>query len=214
MDASCDCRDWPGGLSFAHLNLRQNPFGELSRQERPALAVVDVEDVVERLNSPGYAAQFVGPKGSGKTTHLLAIQDKFPHAGYVHIPEGERRPIPDGCPLIVDEAQRLTRLQRFRLFGQRVPLVLGTHEDFERALRRAGRDVETLSVAGRVNPDRLHVLINLRIAWFRRGPGPVPRVSLATAEVLLTRCGSDLRAVEGLLYDRFQEMREVGNVEV
>ena len=214
MDASCDCLKSPGGLSFARLNLRQNAFGELSSLERAALAVVDVEHVVARLNNPGYAAQFVGQKGCGKTTHLLAIRDKFPLAGYVHIPEGERRALPDGCPLIVDEAQRLTRLQRFRLFGQKVPLVLGTHQDFGRALRRAGRTVETLSVGSRMDPDRLHVLINRRIRWFRRGPGPVPWVSRATAERILARCGPDLRAIEGLLYHRFQEMREVDDVQV
>ena len=214
MDANCDCLEWPGGLSFAQLNLRWSPFGELSSLEWASLASVDVEHVVSRLCNPSYAAQFAGQNECGKTTHLLAIRDKFPHAGYVHIPEGEPRAIPDGCPLIVDEAQRLTRLQRFRLLGRRVPLVLGTHEDFGRALRRAGRDVETLSVGSPTDPNRLYVLVNRLIRRFRRGPGHVPWVSRATAELLVARCGPDLRAIEGLLYHRFQEMREVEYVQV
>ena len=62
------------GLAFAHLNLRRNPFGEPLRAERGELAVADrsmLEEWVERLQRPGFAVQFLGGCGRGKTTHLL-----------------------------------------------------------------------------------------------------------------------------------------------
>ena len=95
-------------LPYVHLNLRRNPFGEFSEDERTALAVVNVDGICTRLDSPEYAVQFVGEKGYGKTTHLLAILARCSGAGYVHIPEGERAEVPDGCPILIDEAQRLT----------------------------------------------------------------------------------------------------------
>jgi hypothetical protein len=64
-------------LPYAHLNLRRNPFGEFSEDERTALALVDIEPIIERLNNPGYVVQFVGEKGYGKTTHLLAIRSRL-----------------------------------------------------------------------------------------------------------------------------------------
>jgi len=70
--------DRPIALPFAHLNLRRNPFGELDLSQRAALAVVDVDRFVRRLAQPGYAVQFTGDRGRGKTTHLLAILRHFP----------------------------------------------------------------------------------------------------------------------------------------
>jgi len=38
--------------------------------------------------------------------------------------------------------------------------------------------------------------------------------SRATAELLLVRCALDLCAIDGLLYNRFQETREIDDVHV
>lgn len=199
-------------LPYAHLNLVRNPFGELSTEEWAELAVVETEPLLSSLSTERAAIQFLGDKGYGKTTHLLALKAVCPQAGYVHIPEGETRPMPTGSPLLVDEAQRMTRRQRHAIFPAAVPLVLGTHRDFGRSLRRAGRNVTTIEVAQDSSPERLHRLLNLRIAASRRGPGTVPQVSLPTAADLLDEFGPNIRAIVHQLYERIQAMETAGEM--
>ena len=193
-------------LPFAHLNLRRNPFGEFSAEEWTALADVEVEEFDEFLREPGSVVQFLGEKGFGKTTHLLAIRERFPGAAYVHIPEGERAEVPDGNPQMIDEAQRLTRWQQHRVFRSDIPLVLGTHRDFGRQLARAGRRVRTVAVDDRMNPTRLTRILNSRIEWVRRDEGPVPSVRHETAARMLETFGPDVRRIHRELYMTFQDM--------
>ncbi len=195
-------------LPYAHLNLRRNPFGDFSEADRTALAIVDINDVVERLGS-STAIQFVGEKGYGKTTHLLAIRSMFENAGYVHIPEGEKAAIPSGNPVLIDEAQRLTFWQRLRLFRMKVPLVLGTHRDFEPELKRAGRTVQTIAVEKHTCIDRLQKVFASRIEWVRRDSGPVPSVSEQTVESLVSEFGPDIRGMLGHLYDRIESLQSI-----
>ncbi len=196
-------------LPYAHLNLRRNPFGEFSEDERTALARVDVDPIIARLNDPRYVVQFVGEKGYGKTTHLLAIRSRLPGAGYVHIPEGERAAVPSGCPILIDEAQRLTQWQQFQVFRSNTPLVLGTHRDFQRKLRRAGRVVETIEVEQGTDTERLHRLLNARIEWVRRGDGQMPSITLPTADNLLKEFGPNIRGILHQLYTAFQNLNEI-----
>ncbi len=202
----------PAGLPFAHLNLCRNPFGELDPTERAALAVVDVEEYVRRLAQPGYAVQFTGDKGRGKTTHLLAVMRHFPRAAYVHICEGQRPRIPHGQPLLIDEIQRLPPRRRRRVFRRGVSLAIGTHEDVSRELVRAGYEVDSVSPAEMLDPRRLHQILNRRIQWVRRGPGPVPQVELETAAAMIDRFGDDVRAIELYLYDLFQNLPGIEDV--
>ena len=49
--------------------------------------------------------QFLGDKGQGKTTHLLALERSLPAARYVYLPEDGPQPIiPTQRPLLIDEA--------------------------------------------------------------------------------------------------------------
>jgi hypothetical protein len=196
------------GLPFAHLNLRRNPFGEFSFEERTVLADVDVLEFDDFLTVPGAAVQFVGEKGNGKTTHLLAIRARFAEPGYVHIPEGEKAAVPPGNPILIDEAQRLTWWQQRQLFRSRVPLVLGTHRDFSPELSRAGRQVRTVAVFERMSAQRLTRILNARIAWVRRDQGPVPSVSCESAGHLLEQCGPDIRQILFEMYEKFQNLPE------
>ena len=195
-------------LPYSHLNLRRNPFGEFSVAERVALADVDVDQFDALLANPTAALQFVGEKGYGKTTHLLAIRGRFAEAGYVHIAEGQRASIPVGRPLLIDEAQRLTWWQQWCVFRGRVPLVLGTHRDFTSLLLRAGRRVRTIAVRDCMDPPRLSRLLNARIGWVRRADGPLPRVRVETAAQLLQQFGPDIRSIEHELYAVFQDMNQ------
>ncbi len=203
------------GLPFAHLNLRRNPFGEFSVKEWTALADVDVLEFDDFLMEPGATVQFVGEKGHGKTTHLLAIKSRFARSGYVHIPEGERAAVPPGNPILVDEAQRLTWWQQRQLFRSRAPLVLATHRDFSPELIRAGRQLRTVTVSERMSAQRLTRILNARIEWVRRGQGPVPSVSFESAGRLLSRLGPDIREIMFEMYKKFQDLPEGSrNVEV
>jgi hypothetical protein len=199
-------------IPFAHLNLRRNPFGELSAEEVPSLAEVEIDAIAPGLADPRFAVQFIGEKGYGKTTHLLAIRARFPGAGYVHIPEGTRARIPRGSPLLIDEAQRMTRLQRWSVFRSRAPLVLGTHFDFHEALIRAGRRVQTIDVGRRMTPQRLHSLLNARVRWVRRREGPVPAIRPQTASRLLRQFGPDVRRIQQELYVTFQTLSRIEDV--
>src|SRR5207253_7046618 len=143
--------------------------------ERAELAVVDVESYLTQLAQGRTALQFLGPWGHGKTTHLLALQHALPGAVYVYLPEdGPGPPIPRTRPLVLDEAQRLGRWQRRRVFAQVGPLVLGSHEDHADELSRAGYRVITEHVAQSAHPQRLQQLLNRRIDASRAGPRPPP----------------------------------------
>lgn len=202
----------PGPLPYQHLNLRKNPFGDFSEDERTTLAVVEIDDVLRLLQSPRAVVQYVGEKGYGKTTHLLAIRSCTPGSRYVHIPEGERVKLPTGDPILIDEAQRLTLWQRRQLFRGTVPLVLGTHRNFEAALRRVGRSVTTIHVQDSTSANRLHTLLNARIEWVRRGPGEVPTVTIETAQQLFARFGPNVRGMLGELYGVVEGLRHVGDI--
>lgn len=201
-------------LPFSHLNLRFNPFGEIPLEHRAELALVDIESIVGQLSDRRAAFQFIGDKGRGKTTHLLALKARFLHAAYVHIPEDEKPPIPVGDPLMIDEAQRLSRWTRCRVFRCNAPLVLGTHEDYSVELRRAGREVTTIEVGGQLDANRLQQLLERRIEFARRGEGSVPRVTRKAIDHLLLKFGNDVRAMEGRLYEVFQTLTEPCDVEM
>jgi hypothetical protein len=117
-------------LPYAHLNLRRNPFGELLLEERAKLAMVEVSRLVEKLRLPGFVVQFIGEKGYGKTTHLLALKEYFPDAPYFHFPENRKiPPIPSAPVLFLDETQQLPRRLRKRLFRRNSAFAISTHED-------------------------------------------------------------------------------------
>jgi hypothetical protein len=202
------------GLPFANLNLRRNPFGEPADDERAGLAVIDpdlLDRLVRSLSQPGFAVQFLGECGRGKSTHLHALRAHFPDAPYIHFAEGERpAPIPVAPVLFLDETQRLPWRTRRRVFRRDVALAIGTHRDHSRELTRAGRRVETVYLEGFAAP-RLHRIIERRIEWARRGPGPIPSVGRENVGRLRDRFGGDLRAIEDHLYDVFQALSEAGD---
>lgn len=199
----------PKQLPYAHLNLRRNPFGEFTESERIDVAVVEIQPIVDQLQAPEYAVQFLGEKGYGKTTHLLKLRSKFANAGYVHIPEGTRGQIPSGSPILIDEAQRLTFLQRWKLFRNNVPLILGTHKDFHFELRAAGRRVETIHVEDKTCVHRLHSLLNVRIESVRRESGDLPEVTVETCNTLLKKHGPNIRAILHELFELTQTMPSI-----
>ncbi len=200
-------------LPFFHLNLRRNPFGELTTAERTRLAIVECDAALQHLKSPRSVIQVVGERGYGKTTHLLAIAAQFAENAYVHIPEGQRAAIPaQGEPLLIDEAQRMTFMQRWQTFRSQRRLILSTHTDFEQALRQSGRRVLTITADHFTDASRVQNLLNARIEFARRNAGPVPTVSHLTATELFRQFGSDIRSIEHSMYLTFQELRNIQDV--
>jgi len=197
---------------FVHLNLRINPFGEIGLEHRAELAVVDIQSLIRPLTEPGFAVQFMGGKGRGKTTHVLTLLAHFPDAAYIHLPEGWHGEIPHSHPAFIDEIQRVPRRQRREVFARPVSFVLGTHVNYESELRRAGLQCCTIHPGDLLNAERLGTIIDRRIEWARRGPGPVPGVRAKTIDQLLIEFGSDVRAIEGQLYEWFQELDCVKDV--
>lgn len=199
-------------LPYAHLNLRFNPFGELGRKERAEIAVGDVEKLARRIKQPGFAVQFMGHPGSGKTSHMLAIYRRFPDAPFVHVHENERLRLPDGHPLFIDDFHFIPQRRRKRILRRNVSLIFTTHEDLSGELEKAGFETKTVYPENIINEDHLHSIFDRRIEKARRGPGPLPRVSISAIRKLIETFGSDVRSMEFLLYDIFQSMKEVRDV--
>ncbi len=206
---------------YAKLNLIRNPFGELTRNERAALAVVDCREWVATLSQSNTAVQFLGPCGHGKTTHLLAlaqalaesipesIPESFALGADVYMPPSGPRPkIPRTRPLFIDEAQRLGWWERRQVFAAGGPLVLGSHEDLRPALERAGIRVVTVDVADGTTAERIMEIANRRVEASRLDAGPVPRIELPQAIELRRQHGCDIRRIEDDLYRHFQQLAE------
>jgi len=199
-------------LPFAHLNLRRNPFGELDLSERQKIAVVDTKWIVHRLRVPGFAVQFIGAKGCGKTSGLLSLRCFYPSAPYMYIKEGESPSVPRGTPLFIDEAQRMPRPRRRRIFRRKASFAIGTHEDLTEELRDTGLVVQTIRPGQRLSARRLQEIFQRRIEHVRRGSGPVPSIRYQTILTLMDTFGDDVRGMEDHLYEIFQLLGGVQDV--
>jgi len=199
-------------LPFAHLNLRFNPFGELDRTRRSELAVAEVNGLVPRLQAPGFAVQFIDEKGRGKTSHMLAIHRYFKSAPYVRADEDEALSIPNGHPLFLDEMQRIPKWRRKIIFRRPVSFVIGSHRDHSSELRKAGITCLTIIPGDSLCLESLHLIFHRRIDLARRNPGPVPRIPHQTIQKLIGLCGRDVRKMENILYEAFQNLKEVRDV--
>lgn len=201
-------------LAFAHLNLRWNPFGEIGFDDIAQLAVVHVDQYVDRLRRPGFALQFMGDPGCGKTTHLVALHSYFPSAPYIHFKENEKIPaVPLASPLFLDETQRLPPSLRRRFFSRKASFVIGTHVDHSSEYKRAGLSYESIHLKG-LSVERLAMILEHRIEWARRDPGPVPTISIPAIAHLIDLYGDDLSAILSRLYDEFQSLEEITDVKI
>ncbi len=198
-------------LAFEQLNLRWNPFGEPAPEDIASLAVVDVVAHVERLRKPGFAVQYLGEAGRGKSTHLMALHGFFPDMPYLRFPENTKIPrIPRAPVLFLDETQRLPRGLRGRIFSRKGSFVIGTHEDHSPELAWAGIELVSIHLSG-MTAKRLEEIIERRLEWARRGPGPLPCLSASKITQLIEAYNDDLSAILGSLYEEFQVIQEGGN---
>jgi len=199
----------------SHLNLRHNPFGEASPEERVSLAVSDGGELIELFLRPNSAIQVMGDHGRGKTSKLLALKrallsEEGLDVEYLRL--RDRFVIPKVEHLLLDEGEFLFRRPFWRLLGVQ-HLVISTHRDWSWPLARLGFSVTTI-LLGQVNEATLKAIFEKRIEWSRSGPGPVPSICNASLKALIRQYGDDVRAMEDQLYERIESMKEVGHVEV
>jgi hypothetical protein len=202
-------------LPFSRWNLRYNPFGELLPGERARLAIFDATPVAAEIREAGTAIQFIGQCGRGKTTRLLALQHHLalPPQSAIYLPPWSWA-LPawwaktlriEGSTLMIDEAQRMPPHVRREIFQRRCGLVLGTHRDFSKQLRRAGYRVLTYDVGLENDAGHVAQIANARLCAARLTPAEVPQVSIEDAAWLVARFGDDLRAIESFLYHQVQK---------
>ncbi len=194
-------------LPYATLNLRFNPFGELDREQLidTAMPRCDFDYLVEHLREEHTAVQFMGPAGSGKSTHLLCLANRYPEFTYVHLPEHEKRVVPVCEDLMIDEAQRLGLRQRHRLWRGARRMVLGTHVCLQKSLRASGFRVRTIQLDQAPTTEWLQQTINRKISAARRHAGDIPYIDRGQAVRLLHKFGNNVRALNHYLYERFQQ---------
>ncbi|TWU57206.1 hypothetical protein [Rubripirellula reticaptiva] len=199
---------WPPSIDphrWERHHLVRNPFGELTREERTRLAIVDGDQWDSLIGRPHSAVQFIGDCGRGKTTRMLAIADRHAESAYVYLPENGTIPaIPTGNPVMIDEAQRLPRKIRHCIFSSGVSLVIATHKDLTGPLNRHGYQVHTERIGDHNNATHIRRVLNTRIEASMSDDGLAKLISAEDAEVLHRRFGSDLRGIEGFLYQQIQ----------
>ena len=207
-------------FAYSRLELRYNPFGELDRQQRIDTAVprCDFQSVISFLESDPEshrAVQFIGPPGSGKSTHLLMLATALPDFNYVHLPRNTRRLVPARHHLMIDEAQRLGWRQRRRLFHAARSVVLGTHRCFARGLRKLGFEVVTVSLTAAPEIDWLANVLEQKIRAAQRPKYRDRQVGLIngpTVVQLRDEFGNNIRGMERRLYETLYALNTADEV--
>ena len=189
-------------------NLTANPMGQLDG-ERIARAAVSpaTDDCVEWLRHPRHGIEWIGPRGHGKTTAMLAVAASLPNAAYhYHPPDGPPPPIVDADVILIDEIQRMPRQALHRVLATGRPLGWTTHRSRAARLRRAGYQVRVIRVAAESDADRLQQVLDRRIEMhrYRPPPTPVPVIDRFLTESLWDLHRGDYRAAINHLYDIFQ----------
>lgn len=204
--------------NWTQSNLYRNPFGELTSEQRVEVAVVDIDSIIKLVAQSDFhdpvAVQFIGRCGRGKTTRMLSLANRLDESSYTYIPENKVcPPIPVGQPVLIDEAQRMSRRVQRQVFGSGLPLVLATHRDLTGGLRRFGYSVYTERIESSNTPELLCQVLNRRIEASRITTGSIPVVSLDFARRLWGRFGTDIRGIENHLYELAQaQVRDHGKV--
>lgn len=191
---------------YARLNLRWNPFAEVTPRERVLLAVADVPALRR-----GDVVQFVGASGRGKTTLLFAVAERHGGGTYERLTGTEgrlRKPPPRRGVFLLDEAQR-ARPETLREAANRAPiLALATDRDLSSAF---DRPILTVNV-GAPDLGRLRTIVDRRFAWARRGRRTTPTVGDETLHALLTAHRGDVRAILAALFDAVERLQQPGEL--
>ncbi len=201
-------------LPYAHFNLRRNPFGKMTREEKNRLVVLrmDLSPFIERLKEPGYAVQFLKEGARNKTTHLLVMRRHFPDSPYIRLFEGEPAPaIPNDPVLFIDWMHVLSRRERAEVLKRPASFGIVSHQNHGREFKRAGLDYDLVKLPRYTLPKMMEQ-VERRLNWARRDQDkPIPRVTEATVAELMAETRDDT-VVFDRLYDLFEELTGVSDV--
>ena len=221
--------------SFERLNLRRNPFGELPREERAAIACADTAGPSAFLRGARAgerrALQLVGDHGRGKSSLLIAVHAReFPEAPYTQIRTSQPAPNTEAALQFVDSVENLSWLGRRKLYSRCQVLAYTTHRDLSAELRRAGFGVVSLSV-GIQSIEELARIVEARIGAAALHPKArataalpaaallagetrvIPRPSRRRLEDLYRDYGDDVRSIEAALYRDYERARKDASTE-
>jgi hypothetical protein len=207
------------------MGYRSNPFRSLTPQEWSDLAMLP-EGLSSLIDSPPPLLQILGAQGAGKTSVLLALErtlhDQGWYVTYEYLPPGSNQVQSDLTQLqvyLLDEAQRLSPRATQRLFARMHPirgtarhLVFSTHEDLSRYTAKMGLPMETFHL-GQHSRNFTLSLIERRLGYFERSGFRGTRIVPDALDLLISACGSDLRKLEGLLYEVYQGWDAEGPIE-
>ncbi|MDO5682413.1 MAG: hypothetical protein Q4G46_06260 [Propionibacteriaceae bacterium] len=187
------------GSGYARLGLARNPFlAEAEAGVEPGLWIARAG--VPEPPEPGTRTliQLIGPKGAGKTSHLLRWRERVPGPYHYVPPTRDRWRFPPVAPLVYwDEVDRMgaaVRAAALGLAGVRgATVVAGTHADLTVPACRAGLAVQTYDFPG-LTVAVLQQWAALRIADAAL-PGRTPQLVLDadTAAGICDRVGASLR---------------------
>lgn len=197
--------------SYTPLNLQFNPFGSQNWATRAETAVpsLPLEPLVEWLRQPGRTVQFLGRSGSGKSTHLAALNRHFPEAPFIYIRQNEPVRLPSALMVFVDECQRIPVGQRWQMWRSEVTYVVGTHWHHAPECALAGRPFRTRWLRG-LSAEQLVAIANRRIEIAVSDPSrPTVQLSAVSARKYIQKHGSDVRSICDDLYDVIESLETV-----
>ncbi len=204
---------------FQALGFQCNPFRALTDEEWAQVALVPAEALAAAQTGH---LQIIGPRGYGKTTLLLGLGAHFRRASqavtYEYLAEGQTRFSATLAGLdifLLDEAQRLATRERRRLLdtlsqpGISLHLLAGTHQDLGPlfAVRRLPLATCRLEEASATH---LRAVLERRLAFFALPGGAGVSLGPEAITYLHATYAGDLRAMELLLYEAFQQLTEPG----
>jgi hypothetical protein len=221
QDVDDEARTRPKGRSygmdhfpFREVGLRCNPFRRLTDEEWAAVAVVP-SNLLDALEGAAHL-QILGGAGRGKTTCLLGLvarlADEGKRTAYEYLAARENRfrtGLEDLDVFLLDEAQRLTRRERIRLLAQErvrrreLRLVVATHEDLASPFARQRLPLVTVSLDS-VTAAHVAAVVNHRIGYFSLDDPPAVALSADAVRHLCNMFDSNLRLIDGFLYEFFQ----------
>lgn len=193
--------------SYRHLNLAFNPFGELDRDERVALASVEINHLVEWVEQQGNALQLLADHGRGKSTHLLALHQRLTDIPYIQLLPDQVAIWQDSSRYCIDSIENLSLWQRWKIYRRFDSIAVTSHRDLSREMRLAGFNVKTLIISTTCT-DKLLEIFNRRLSYARLDNQSFPTIKRQQVMDLQQQFGDDIRAMEYALYEHFYHLKE------
>lgn len=187
---------------------RFNPFGgltdaEVRRSIVPRACCTEICDWIES-GKPGIR-ELAGPKGRGKTTHLVYLHELFPENPLFLLREKFRPAIgavPAGSLVFIDSIHHLPLAVRLRLY-RRYRIILTTHHRRAWEYLLAGAAFQSFPIRG-LDEAYLTQIIQHRIQ-LALAPQILAEFTLESAYIrsLLRKYGDDVRGIMNHLYDAY-----------